>query len=230
VSALTRPLVKLCGLRTPDDVDAAVAAGADAVGLVLCASPRRVERAEAATLLARVPAGVLRVAVMAAPSAGCIGLANALPFDAVQCELDDAPLPRLAAGRFLLPALRDGDDVEARAARARRRLAQDAPAASHAFADAVLLDGPRGGGRGSQPAPERAQAMARNTRLVLAGGLTPDNVAARVAAIGPFAVDVSSGIERERGVKDAGRMRAFVEAARSAVPAPPSPVPDEVQP
>ena len=77
-----------------------------------------------------------------------------------------------------------------------------------------MLDGPAGGGRGVLVDERRAARLAARRALVLAGGLTPANVAARIHAVRPFAVDTSSGVERERAVKDPELVRAFVRAAR----------------
>lgn len=212
---MTSPLIKLCGLRTASDVRAALAAGADAVGFVLSPSPRRVRRSEAHALLGLVPPGVLRVAVLGAPTSEELSIANALEFDAVQCEVG-SERPRLSPGRFLLPAFRDGRGVEAQVL---SFLAEPrASTASGPYVGAFLLDGPAGGGRGLEPDADRAARLARTGRLLLAGGLTPENVSARAAACRPLGVDVSSGIERARGQKDPARMLAFADAARRPVP------------
>ena len=213
------PLVKLCGLRTVADVTAACEAGADAVGFVLCASPRRVVRAELVGLLDAVPPGVLRVAVMGPPEPALVALANSLPFDVLQCEVGDAPTPRVGERRSLLPVFRDGADVETRVARyfALAPDLRDTSSRAHALDGALVLDGPLGGGRGVGVDVARAARLAARHPLVLAGGLTPENVGERVRGVRPLAVDVSSGIERTRGQKDARRMRAFADAARSSL-------------
>jgi len=204
-----RILVKLCGIRTRAALEGALEAGADALGFVLAESPRRVSLVEAEELLARVPAGVERVAVFARAARAGLAAALRLPFDALQAELG-SELPELPPGVYFLPVLRDGPELEARVL----------PAASAVGAGglrgALVLDGPAGGGRGLPADPARAARLARRTRLVLAGGLTPDNVHARCLAVRPFAVDASSGLELERGRKDPARMRAFVRAVRAA--------------
>jgi phosphoribosylanthranilate isomerase len=213
-----RVRVKLCGLTNSDAIDAAIAAGADAVGLVLSESPRRVSLSVAEALLARVPPGILRVAVFARPSRGELAAALALPFDALQAE-HDVELPALPGHVHFLPVLRDSPELEAREfERAPARGADD-------WRGAVVLDGPLGGGRGLPADVERAARLARRARLVLAGGLTPDNVGERIARVRPFAVDASSGLERARGRKDPALITAFVRAVRAAETRCPSPTP-----
>jgi phosphoribosylanthranilate isomerase len=207
---MRRVLVKLCGLNTPAAVEAALAAGADALGFVLAPSPRQVTLAQAERLLARVPGTVEAVAVFARPTLEELERALALPFAAVQVEAG-TPLPTLRPGRFALAVWRDGPELDA--------LALPAPPPSGSqpsLRGAVVLDGPRGGGQGLLADRARAARLARRARLVLAGGLTPENVAASIAAVRPFAVDASSGLERERGHKDPARIAAFVRAVRAA--------------
>jgi len=211
---LRSPLVKFCGLRTQSDVAAALAAGADAVGFVLCASPRCVTRGEVTPLLEQATGKALRVAVMGRPSAALLALANSLPFDAVQCECCNLPTPRLRAGRFLLPAFRDSQDVSERVAAFLARASDRG--GKNPFEGAFVLDGPKGGGKGIAPDNKRALRLARTGRMILAGGLTPDTVAASVRIIAPLAVDVSSGVEHTPGHKDAELMQRFARAAREA--------------
>ena len=205
-----RVLVKLCGLNSAAAVEAALAAGADALGFVLAPSPRRVTLDEARALLARVPRGVTTVAVFARPTLVELERALELGFDALQAE-HDVPLPAVSPDKFFLPVLRDDPRLE--------ELVQPEPypaGGPRSLRGAVVLDGARGGGQGQAVDELRAARLARRTRLVLAGGLTPANVAARIRAVRPFAVDVSSGIERERGTKDPELIAAFVRAVRAA--------------
>ena len=130
--------------------------------------------------------------------------------DLVQAEPSD-DLERALDGRArLLPVLHDGPD-----------LLTHLPVG----AATVLLEAEGRGGRGVSPDRARAAALARRVRLVLAGGLTPENVGAAIAAVRPYAVDVSSGVESSPGVKDPRRIAAFIAAVRRAAadrhPAPP---------
>jgi phosphoribosylanthranilate isomerase len=205
-----RVRVKICGLTDEHAVETAAHAGADALGFVLAPSPRRVSLARAAELLARVPEGIERVLVLGRASRSALLAALALAPDAVQAELD-SDWPDLATHVFALPALRDGPDLVARAA----ALGPAPTPAARGLCGACVLDGPRGGGRGIPVDVKRARRLAAARPLLLAGGLTPETVAARIQAVRPFGVDVSSGVERAPGVKDCARIHAFVRAVRA---------------
>lgn len=210
-----RLLVKLCGLRHPRDVQAAVDAGADLLGFVFAPSVRRVSPEAAAGLCRDLPEGVRTVAVFHEPGAHELARVLALfPADLVQVEGRRALPPRTGRVRVL------HDDLSFEA-----ELAHHAATADPG--DLVLLDPAGEGGRGLAVSRDRARQLARRFPLLLAGGLRPDNVGAAVAAVQPRGVDVSSGIEARRGHKDPARMADFVAAARAAEAAlrPPSPTP-----
>lgn len=211
------PQVKICGMGGTEDVRAAAAAGAAYVGLVLADSPRRlgppraVETARAAREAGVEPVGVLvdRDAEEAAALAGSVG------FRIAQLHGDEPPeaCARLAtAGLEVWKAIRPRSRAELEAACGRYRGA----------ADALLVEGwsaERAGGTGTAfphawlEAPGAREGVGR---LVLAGGLDPDNVGEAVRRLAPDVVDVSSGVESSPGVKDPDRIRAFVAAVRSA--------------
>jgi len=199
-----RVRVKICGVRRAADVEAAVRCGADAIGFVFSPSPRHVAVHEAPALMALVPPFVTTVAVLWSPVPRELALVlEQVRPDAVQCEPDG--FGRAAAGprtRFLA-VLHDGPDVLTEA----RALPRDA---------AVLLEAPGRGGRGVAPDWGRAAAVARERRLILAGGLTPENVGDAIRAVRPFAVDVSSGVESSPGIKDPARIARFIEAVARA--------------
>jgi phosphoribosylanthranilate isomerase len=200
-----RVFVKICGLTREADVAAAVEAGADAVGFVLAASPRRVAPARAAALAAGVPAGVLRVAVLRHPaSEEWAGAWRDFAPDWVQADAADFAGRALPPGALGLPVYRDLPDLdEARVAREPRVLFEAAQS-----------------GTGTRADWGRAAVLARRTSLVLAGGLTPANVAVAIRTVRPWGVDVSSGVEASPGIrpgtKDAARIRDFVAAVRAA--------------
>ena len=204
--------VKICGLRDEAGLEAACAAGANAVGFVLSPSPRRVSLRAARLLLRLVPPGIERIAVFSRATRAELEAALELDFDAVQAELD-SDWPELGRARYALPVLRDGADLEARALALERP-----PPGPGSLRGALLVDGSAGGGLGSAADPARARRVAALRRVVLAGGLTPATVAARIRAVRPFGVDVSSGVERLRGHKDPFLVHAFVRAARAASP------------
>jgi phosphoribosylanthranilate isomerase len=196
-----RVFIKICGLTTADSVRAAIEAGADAVGFVFAPSPRRVTPEDAADLSAQVPPGILRVAVMRHPlPEEWEEIADLVRPDWLQTEARDFEALRLPAGVGRLPVYRDLPGLDT---------------AAVAREDRALFEAATSG-TGETPDWERARALAAATQLVLAGGLHPGNVAAAIRRVRPWGVDVSSGVEAERGVKDATRITAFIAAVRQA--------------
>lgn len=203
---MTRIRVKICGLTRPADVDAAVNAGADALGFVLTPKSRRcIDTHTARELALRVPAFVARV-----------GLFMDQDADEVRAVLAQVPLTLLQfhgreegayCRQFGLPyvkALAMGGDGQL------SRLEQYRDAA------ALLLDSHEpGAAGGTGHAFDWSRIPALPRPLVLAGGLTPDNVRRAVRMVRPWAVDVSSGVEQEPGVKSAEKMQRFIEEASS---------------
>jgi phosphoribosylanthranilate isomerase len=191
--------IKICGLRTARDIEAAAQAGADAVGFVFHdGSPRNLALAAARQLQDAVPAGVERVAVFLHPSQALVdAVLEAIAPDWIQTDAADLDTLRLPSGLRVLPVLRDG-------------------AVTHAPQRARYLFESARSGAGEQADWSAAALLAGTTQLVLAGGLHPANVAQAVREVRPFGVDVSSGVERERGVKDPQLIRAFIRAARAA--------------
>jgi len=195
--------VKLCGVKTEADLEAAVEAGADAVGFVLTPSPRQIPMSVAATLNARLPDSVLGVAVFHDPTPDLLLRAQEeVGPDLFQSE--HSTLVGISADR-LLPLVVDGESLNR----------DFAHAVGSAGRQMVLVDSAARGGTGLAPRWERLAGLRGPGRLILAGGLNPENVGDAVSQVRPFGVDVSSGIERAPGEKDPMRMRAFVEAARS---------------
>jgi phosphoribosylanthranilate isomerase len=202
--------VKICGLNDPLTLDATVAAGADYVGFnFFPPSPRYVSPAGAAALAERVPAGVKRVGLFVDPDEETIARTlAAVPLDILQ--LHAAPEKAAAIGaRFGLPVWLAVNVATA----------GDLPRAS--AADALLLDArpPPGATRpGGNARPFDWSLLAGwspPVPWILAGGLTPRNVAEAVSATGATMVDVSSGVESAPGRKDTALIRAFIAAARS---------------
>ncbi|MGA4838098.1 phosphoribosylanthranilate isomerase [Streptomyces sp. G45] len=197
--------VKICGLREPSHVAAAVDAGADAVGFVLAPSPRQITPERMRTLLADVPPHVLTVAVFAgAPPAEVAAAVDGTGVGAVQLH-GDAYTPGDYAAACALPQ---------RLVRAVSGTGgADLACGSHGE-DLLIVDAPKPGS--GEPWDWAALAGRADGRWLLAGGLGPGNVRQAVADTGAWGVDVSSGVERGRGVKDAGLIREFVAAAREA--------------
>ncbi len=204
--------IKICGLTTPEAIEAAVQAGANAVGFVFHhASPRNLEPAIASELSRVVPAGLERVAVFLHPSQALVDevLAAVAP-DWVQTDAEDLVQLRLPASQRVLPVLRSGTGQAAALAASTAIGTFDGRREARYLFDSALS------GAGQRADWSEAERVARVTRLVLAGGLDPGNVADAVRAVRPFGVDVSSGVERVRGVKDPVRILDFVRAAREA--------------
>lgn len=195
-------LVKICGLTTVDQVRAACDAGADAIGLVFAeGSVRKVSVEQARTLLAAVSPGVVKIAVYKHYAAmDAVEIAE-LGFDAVQSFTYEALLPE---GAFALPAMRE--DMVVRAP----------PGAMNpdGFKGCLLVEGAVSGA-GVTANWDDVQEMAEHVPVVLAGGLNPGNVAEAIATVRPVGVDVSSGVESTRGVKDPDLIRAFIGAVRA---------------
>ncbi len=188
--------IKICGLRSAAAVSAAVAAGADALGFVFAESPRRIDPRDAAALCEALPPRVLRVAVMRHPSAEEVQrvLAHFSP-DWLQTDASDFATVDLPSPICPLPVYRDDEHVEV------------APGSR------LLFEGVNSG-TGQTADWRAAQAIAGHSRLILAGGLNPDNVGAAIHAVRPWGVDVSSGVERERGIKDPKLIELFIDRVR----------------
>lgn len=192
--------IKICGMTTPEAVAAAVDAGADAIGFIFAKSPRRLTP-QAAAELARPARGQVRcVAVTRHPSQALVEeICAVLSPDILQTDATDLAALHLPASLERLPVLRAGS-----------ALPPQLPAR-------VLFEGPVSGS-GVAADWEAARSLARRTELVLAGGLNAANVAAAIARVCPFGVDVSSGVETRPGVKSPAAIVEFVAAARAAVP------------
>ena len=202
----SRMQVKICGLRTVEQVKMVVDAGPDAIGLVLAESSRSVSPRLAATLLAAIPSHIVRIAVYRSPSVADLKAISELPFDVVQAA---APLAHpLPSGMAHLPSFRDAPDVAA-------RVHAQAIVGAGDWRSAALIDGAGGGGLGQPADWGRAAAASRLAPLVLAGGLRPDTVADAIRRVRPWGVDVSSGVESAPGIKDPARVAAFIAAARN---------------
>ncbi|TKD22569.1 phosphoribosylanthranilate isomerase [Rhodobacter capsulatus] len=206
---------KICGLRTPADVEAAAAAGAGYIGLVFFPrSPRHLEIAAARDLALAAPVGLAKVAlVVDADDAALEAITAAVPLDMLQLHGKESPA-RVAEvkARFGLPVMKAVGVAEA------ADLA--AIAEYEAVADQILVDAkaPKGaalpGGNGLAFDWRLIAGRVWQRPWMLAGGLTPENVRDAVRLTGALQVDVSSGVESAPGVKEAARMAAFVAAAQ----------------
>lgn len=216
---LLRTRVKICGLTREQDVDAAVAAGADAVGLVMYEkSPRFVSLGRAAELARRLPPFVTPVLLFVNEHpARVVAACEQVPGATVQFHGDETPaecLEATAGGRY--PFIRVA-----------RMPLDDRPfdlvkfASDHASARAILLDAHVEGYGGAGKAFNWSRLPPSvSCHLVLSGGLTPANVTDGIVQVRPrcktLAVDVSSGVEASKGIKDAEKINQFVAAVRAA--------------
>jgi phosphoribosylanthranilate isomerase len=219
--------VKLCGVTSEADVGLCVAAGADALGFVVeypLPVPWTLDRRRVAELMRSVPPFVTRVAVVGGNAATVLAIAEATEADAVQLHLDEDETTVTAvkeglagSGTRVVKAIRIGvGDTPT---------ATDVLAAARRFvdagADAILLDSKTTGRAAGTGVPvdwslAREVAAGLGTPLVLAGGLTPENVSGAIATVRPHGVDVISAVEDAEHRKVPERVLAFVAAARSA--------------
>ncbi len=195
--------IKICGITNIDDAQAAAAAGADAIGLIFADSPRRVGSEQAARIVAALPAFVTTVGVFVDTDAGTIERTVAqVRLDRVQLHGDEPPELARGLSRPVIKRLRVGPDTSRAALRAEMARYRGC---------AILLDP----GAGSGETFDWSLAAGLDGPVMIAGGLTPENVGRAVRLARPAAVDVCSGVERGPGCKDIAKMQAFVRAVRA---------------
>jgi phosphoribosylanthranilate isomerase len=200
-------LVKICGVTTPEDARAAVDAGADAIGVNLWPKSKRyADDTAARAVVAAIPANVLKVGVFVnAPAAEVAARVGALGLDLAQLHGDETPAAFAALpASQLIRVVRVRDEASFAAA---------GGWSPSLFLYDALVDGYGGAG---VTAPWGLVSRLARRPFLLAGGLTPENVAEAIAATRPDGVDVASGVESEPGRKDRDRVRRFIEAARAA--------------
>ena len=202
-----RTRIKFCGLRRQADVDAAIDAGADALGFVLWPeSPRAVTADAAGALVSPAPVPRVGVIVNMTPEEARAAV-SAASLQALQLHGDEDVLAFMALGAPVIRAIALGD-----ASDVGRALALPAQVT-------VLVDGAAGnsrGGTGTRANWDLAAQVSAERAVILAGGLTPANVGDAIRVVRPWAVDVSSGVESAPGVKDAGKLRSFAAAVAAA--------------
>ena len=194
-------LVKICGITRLEDAEAAVAAGAGAIGFIFWpGSPRFIDPHRARRIAAALPPFVTAVGVFVnQPIAHVNAVASLARLGAVQLHGDESPEYAAAVSVPVLKAVAvERADVRAWPTRVRLLLDVHDPVAR--------------GGTGRTIDWTAAAGIAAQRPIVLAGGLTPDNVCDAVARVRPFGIDVSSGVERAPGIKDHQRLRALFEA------------------
>jgi phosphoribosylanthranilate isomerase len=199
--------VKICGITNEDDALFAVAMGADAVGFVFAPSSRQIAAQQVYDITRRLPPEILTVGVFRdeVPSR-VIDIVNRSGVRAVQLHGHETPADVAevsARVRWVIKAVAAGTT--------------DARRANQFGTDLVLVDAAMPGS-GKMFDWSLIDDIPEGPRLILAGGLDPDNVAAAVQRVAPWGVDVSSGVESSPGKKDARKVKAFIERARQAAP------------
>ncbi|MBF7141364.1 MULTISPECIES: phosphoribosylanthranilate isomerase [Pseudomonas] len=199
---------KICGITRPEDAIVAAQAGADAIGLVFYApSPRAVNVQQAREIIRALPPFVTVVGLFVNASACEINeTLDAVPLDLLQFHGDESPEQCSGYHRPYIKALRvrPGDNLEAACERY--------GSASGLLLDAFVEGVPGGTGLAFD---WNLVPAALPKPIILAGGLTPENVSEAIERVRPFGVDVSGGVELSKGIKDAHRVQAFVKAVRS---------------
>jgi phosphoribosylanthranilate isomerase len=205
---MTEPVkVKICGITSLPDAEAAVAAGADLLGFMFWEqSSRRIEPAAASEIARRLPPQVLKVGVFVDASAEAVREAIcSCGLDLLQFHGEESPEYCLQFGAPSMKAFRIRDRESLRAL---------PMYATHAWLLDACTPGKVGGTGDKFDWDLAVEARLLGRPIFLAGGLTPGNVAAAVAHVQPYAVDVSSGVEAAPGKKDHEKMRAFIRAAK----------------
>jgi len=200
--------IKICGITNIDDAMAAVDYGADALGFnFFKKSPRYIEPHKAAEIIAQLPPFIVPVAIFVNEREERIReILSSACIHGVQFHGDETPEFCQRFGNHVIKAfqIKDKESIKHMA---------------HYRVSAYLLDSYREGLRGGTGETfDWHLAVVAKTfgRIILAGGLTPDNVAEAVKLVRPYGVDVASGVEREKGVKDHGKLRKFISEVRGA--------------
>lgn len=202
---MSRTRVKICGLTRLEDAELAVELGADAVGFIFWSqSPRAVTVDRAAAIARALPAFVARVGVFVNPDPDEVRrIASDVGLSAAQLHGDESPAAFAGAAPTLIKVAALSGDADVRAA-------IELPLDVTVLVDAA--DRERRGGTGQQADWSGAARIAAVRPVILAGGLSPDNVAQAIARVRPWGIDVSSGVEDRPGVKSAAKLRALFEA------------------
>ncbi len=189
--------IKICGMTTPEAVDAALNANVDAIGFVFAESKRQLTPQKAAQLAAPARGKVKCVAVTRHPDQRTVNeILSVFRPDTFQTDAEDFSELNLPVSLERLPVVRSGG-------------AEPKPLPSR-----LLFEGPVSG-TGKPADWAAAQALARCSQLILAGGLSPLNVATAIREVQPFGVDVSSGVESSPGIKSPDLIASFVESVRA---------------
>jgi phosphoribosylanthranilate isomerase len=204
-----RTRVKICGITRVTDAVAAAEAGADAIGLVFYpSSPRHVEVEQAQAIMRELPAFVTTVALFVNADASTVAeVVDATGVDLLQFHGDETPEFCAAQRRPWLRAVRMRADIDL-----------EEEAERYAEARGLLLDAYRPGVPGGTGETFEWSRVPESLggRVIVAGGLTPSNVGDAIRALRPVAVDVSGGVEADKGIKDPVKIKTFIDEVRRA--------------
>ena len=207
--------IKICGTTCLEDALSAKEAGADALGFIFAPSKRRVTPEQAQSIIRALPPEVERIGIfMNSPAAEIASIVSALELTGIQMHGEEFP-PEVYA--YLPKSRRDQiRKIKTLQVREGAALGFDAYPDAPGSVDAWLLDSGTGSGQVFDWRDARAKLGLRPERLIVAGGLTPENVGEAVRAFAPWGVDVVTGVERAPGRKDPEKLKAFVAAVRRA--------------
>ncbi|MHB1000641.1 MAG: phosphoribosylanthranilate isomerase [Armatimonadota bacterium] len=209
--------VKICGITNTEDALAAAEAGVDFLGFIFAESPRKVDAETAASIIKELPPYITTVGVFAGLDAEAIveiikktGLDCAQVYDHAACNM--APVAKEVGCRRVIRVfnIKNDDDIE-------KMKADAVKCDCGGFLMDAYVDGQAGGTGRTFDWDLAARAMSCGKSIILAGGLTPDNVAEAVARVNPRVVDVSSGVEASPGKKDHDKIREFIRNAKQPV-------------
>jgi phosphoribosylanthranilate isomerase len=202
--------VKICGITNEDDALLSIAMGADAVGFIFAPSPRQVAVQQVYDITRRLPPEILTVGVFRDEHpARVVETVHRAGLKAAQLHGRETPamVAEVASKlRWVIKAVGAGT--------------ADAQRADQFATDLIHVEAADGGGKGKIFDWRLVEEIPSGLRVILAGGLSPDNVADAVATVRPWGVDAVSGVERSPGKKDALKVKAFIERARASAPEP----------
>ena len=196
--------VKICGITSLEDAMAAVRSGADALGFIFAESPRRVQPDQVKEIISQLPPLVQTIGVFVeTPVEKMEMMRISIGLDLLQHHGEEKPEIIARLGRRVIKVLRVGDKTMPN---------EEAYPTATLLLDTYVPN--TFGGTGKRFDWHLAKPIARRRPIILAGGLTPENVKNAIKTVRPYAVDVSSGVESEPGRKDHGRMEEFIRRAK----------------
>lgn len=207
--------IKICGTTCLEDALKSVEAGADALGFIFAPSKRRVSPEQAQLIISELPREVERIGVfMNSTAADIANVVSEVALTGIQMHGEEIPQEVYSS----LPKVRRDSlrKIKTVLVQQGSELSLDGDAGAPGVVDAWLLDSGAGSGKTFDWQAARAQLGERKGRFIVAGGLTPENVADAIRAFKPWGVDVVTGVEREPGRKDPEKLKAFVAAVRRA--------------